>query len=175
MGIPYAKLTLYFGLCDSDGCLEEKYYLPKNDWDFSRRYIKAFSVVERNLNSKMFGNIQVGRNPLIRSEDDAKKAIEFYSKTIPQMSELTELVDCGHGQIRFFRRLKFNGWAKKNEKELIKELREFNYNPPYYEKEWREKELKKNCSNVWKKIVQEELAKLDLDKPWKDALEFIQT
>jgi hypothetical protein len=172
----YAELKLYYGLCQSDGCGEGR-FLPdrKDNWS-ANRFNRAMQTVTRYLQPDYEWGLHFGSwEHIVRSEVEAKTLIQFAEQNIQGASGLVELVDSMHGKIAFWRKIHFTGWTKYQQEELLQELKKSGYNPVDEHKERLERDLKPENSELnrhWNQLIQEELKRLNPDKPWKQALKF---
>ncbi|MBN1377492.1 hypothetical protein JW949_04155 [Candidatus Woesearchaeota archaeon] len=171
-----ANLNLYYGLCNSDGLSEGKFYLPKdNPWS-KRRFFRGMHIVQRYLQPDYYWGLKIGGFKLVRNEDEAKDLIQFAERNIQGASGLIELIEASHGTITFWRRIRFEGWTRIQQDELVRELMKSNYKPYDRNREDIERQIISSPSgsqNYWNELMEKKLKKIKPDKVWKDALKYL--
>ena len=131
----YADLTLYFGRCNADGRGEGRFDAnAKDDWS-RRRYMHAMENVQRYLSPGWGYGLTVVGGYLVSSEQEALTLIQHAETNIPNSHALVELVDSMHGDIRFFRKIRFNGAVESQRDELIRQMKKTGYVPKDPERE----------------------------------------
>jgi hypothetical protein len=129
----YAELTLYFGLCKCDVSIGEgKFDLDTEDERQEDINLAAMENVKRYLMPEWeFGlTVVTGYGGyLVRSEPEAKTIIDYAEANIEDSRGIIELVDRMHGDIRFFRKIVFNGMTESRQDELIEQLKKSGYEP----------------------------------------------
>jgi hypothetical protein len=174
MNTNYAELKLYYGLCDSDGCPEGKFYPDRTD-DWSVRMFKyAIDLVNKNIDPNYpWKSVRLGWEHFVESEDEARKLIDYAQYNIRGARSELSLVKCMHGNIAFWRKIDFDGWKKDQEQFLIEELKKSGYIPTDKERV--------RLENMYRQILPEEefnrtikefLDGRDPDRFWKEALRF---
>ena len=161
----YAELELYFGLVNSGRLGEGIFDSNSTDRYSKERYISELKWVYEQVET---GRVELGWDPFVQSEEEAKLLIDFSRKNISGAEGLIRLTDSMHGKTRFWRILKFNNWNEKQKNNLISKLKESGYTP-------RNEELEKVTlfrDLYSSKKFQERLSQIDMDKPWKENLKF---
>ena len=131
----HLELELYFGLCSCWGVSEGRFYgkPPQNDYDKQNR-AAAMRVIQQELNSPWEHAIRIGHGmrceQFVESNEEAQKIIDYAEKNIPNACSVIELVDCMHGNVRFYRKIKFDGATEKQLEGLIEKLKQSGHNVP---------------------------------------------
>lgn len=165
----YADLTLYFGLCNSDGRGEGRFDPSASDDWSRRRYLQAMQNVQKYLMQGWEYGLTVVDDYLVPSESDAVVLINFAEKNIPNSHGLIELVDRMHGKVRFFRRIRFDGAVEHQRDHLIEEMKKSGYVPINHNLDYFGRVLAELHSQNKQMLIEEGL---DADAPWRKALKF---
>ena len=182
MAEKYAILKLYYGLCQSDGLGEGRFFPAKKDEWSKARFTRALERMQYYLSPDRKWGLRAGGyyEDIVHNEEEAENLIEFAEKNIRGASGIIEPVSSGDGEIAFWRKIRFNSWVAEQKEELIWELKKSNYIPRYDKKDDLEGQIKtykeansdKECDKAWIQVLEKELGKLDPDTPWRRALNF---
>jgi len=135
------ELELYMGLCSSHGCPETRFNdsSSQSDNPFLQRLYRdakqtAAKIIQRELNSPLEYAIRIGWGMrcmhFVKSDAEAKKIIDYAEKNIPGAQAIIEPIDCMHGQIRFFRKIRFIGANFEQLEEIVEKLKQSGYDVP---------------------------------------------
>lgn len=111
---------------------------------------------------------RMGYDPFVPDVKTANAITKFCQGRMPTTISRYYIERCMHGNIGFHHRLYFPDKGEKNVPLLIKVLKQSGYVP----KNEEEAQVRRFYENQAEKL-EKELAKLDQDKPWKDALEVL--
>ncbi|PIU30133.1 hypothetical protein COT07_02310 [Candidatus Woesearchaeota archaeon CG07_land_8_20_14_0_80_44_23] len=120
----YAELILYSGrVCNTLLGVGEGRFDPGKTDDWSKkRYADSFMHVRSQIDHAARGewsSLRYAYPSLLENEAECRKLIEYLSKNVPNSQEVIELIDAGHGEIRFYRKMRFEGATKEDKKNLI--------------------------------------------------------
>lgn len=170
----YAELKLYFGLCNSDGCGEGRFSPQRKDNTSSVHFDRAMKTVQYYLAPERSYGFRFGiAEHLVHDDKEASKLIEFAEKNIRGAWGVIELDNSRDGQLSFWKKIQFMGWTENQKEKLISELKKSKYIPRDENRERIEAMLKmKGMGENWQATINDKLAQLDPDRPWRDGLKF---
>ncbi|HLD98521.1 MAG TPA: hypothetical protein VI815_04300 [Candidatus Nanoarchaeia archaeon] len=169
MAETYADLNLYFGLVNSDGCGEGLFDVNKldNEWAL-KRFNQAIETVKMYLQPSFNFGFRMGSDSLVSTREEADSLIDYAIVNICGAESIISLYDCIHGKIRFHQLLRFNGWTRAQERELITDIRESGFKPRFYMRDELEQQLKWQPENEYfkKQLLDAEEVKWGISLKW---------
>lgn len=139
----YADLTLYYGLSpDTDinfhSIPEGRFSL--DDIEQIKRYQAAVAIVEFNLSPIWVDRVHIGNSDgVCANNEEALKLIEYARERVKNSNDdMVEPIECCHGLIGFYRKIRFENYKKEDEQKLIEELKASGHHPKptdFYDKE----------------------------------------
>ncbi|MBS3092434.1 hypothetical protein J4466_03375 [Candidatus Pacearchaeota archaeon] len=170
MAEAYADLKLYFGIVSADGCREGRFDVSKLDNEyFQRRFNKAMDTVTMYLQPAFHFGFRIGSNPFVSTREEADFLIAYCVANVEGANPVISLYDCIHGKIRFHQLLRFNGWIREREKELIEKIKGPGFKPKFYKREELEMHLRvdPNSKYLIKRFQDAE------EEKWKESLSWV--
>lgn len=175
MAEKYAELRLYGARCDNRGCSEGRFSEKDMKYESDHiRFRRAMEIINFYLQPQNLKNLNISSlsGNLVETEKDALYLINFAKDNIEGASSIIEPSHSAHGKIFFIRKIRFDNWVLKQRPVLITELKNSGYVPFNDEKDSLERRIAGTTNQINIDFFTEELAKVDLDKPWKQALKF---
>jgi len=169
----YALLNLYKGTAPQGTCDEAYFlrlgkYISRTERDFLTQELKRAKVkVEEGLGRDLVQIVYGGR--FIQTETDAKELIKFAEENIPGAQGTCEPLKSAHGVILFYRQIRFNGYSRGNQSDLIEMLTRSDFRPKTQVEVAYEMMLEHGLGN---NSLQKELDRMDKTKGWKQRLSF---
>jgi len=158
----HAELLLYRGVCNSRGLREGIFSRNATEEYAKNFYLSGMSVVHKEMDSSRGTDISNIDN-IVKDEEEALKIIIYVEKNIEGADGIIILDNAMHGKILFERRIRFDGWTKSRENDLLERL--------------KTSKLLKNDAEILLRDVFKNPDKEKLEEvkyhPWKNALTYV--
>lgn len=119
----YSRLHLYYGNVGSKGLREGHFDFNSKDHSHIKHYNQALSIVKeqmRRRNGRM--QIKIGSPSITQSEEQASEFINLAAKNIKGSYGLIEITSCMHGNIKFSRGSRLEGYEEYQREELLEKI-----------------------------------------------------
>lgn len=148
----HVDLMLYGGFCPSDG-MEEGLFVPDAADGSLPLSADTTAVALRKVHHYLGHNGGSGIRiseiwRLVDSESEAHELLEFAGQIFPGAEEIIELHGIRNGEIKFSRKIRFQGYGKESEQKIAEKLAEKHrnvtrevvaekgYNPEEFSDDW---------------------------------------